>query len=494
MMQVRCAMRSSAESFQNGGQGPLHRLRATGWASRIDSFMRSPWYIVMLSCMTVVSNLLAWDLYLYTAFIAIGGYIALLGADMLPMMPIVMLCYIAPAVHNNPGRESESIFYPQNGGIYLIVLASLFVMCLITRLSTDKEIGWKHFFTVKRKLLSGMVLLGVTYLLSGIGMSGYSALAGKNLLFAALQFVAIILLYFIFAGTVKWSKAPKDYLAWMGMCVGFVVMAQLLENYLSGRIFMNGSGTIDRELISTGWGMHNNVGGLMAMMLPFPFYLAYTKKHGWVYSILASILLGGVIISCSRTSMVVAAATFCVCAFLLIRNKHTRKANLCVFAVMAVGAMVAAVVFFQKLLEVFALFFEELFEVSQRDNLFHYGMKQFLEHPIFGGSFFPQGEYVPWDWSDLESFTSFFPPRWHNTLVQVAASCGVVGLVGYGVHRYQTIKLLLKDFSREKLFIGLYVAVLLICGLMDCHFFNIGPVLFYSMALAFAENIHQSQV
>lgn len=444
--------------------------------------------------MTVISNLLALDLYLYTAFIVIGVYIALLGADMLPLMPLVMLCYIAPSAQNNPGRESQSIFYPQNGGIYLIAIAALFVLCLIVRLATDAQIGRKHFFGTKRRLLSGMLLLGTTYLLSGIGMSQYGSLAGQNLLFAFLQFVAIFLLYYIFAGTVKWSKVPKDYLAWIGMCVGFVVMAQLLENYLSGRIFMEGSGTIDRELISTGWGMHNNVGGLMAMMLPFPFYLAYTKPWGWIYTILGSILMVGVVVSCSRTSMVVAAVAFCVCVALLIRNEQTRKANLRVFVVMAVGAVVAAVIFFQKLLDVFALFFEELFIVSERDNLFYFGMKQFLAHPIFGGSFFPQGEYVPWDWSELESFTSFFPPRWHNTLVQVAASCGVVGLAGYGVHRIQTIKLLLKDFSREKLFIGLYVAVLLTCGLLDCHFFNIGPVLFYSMALAYAENIHQSQV
>ena len=30
--------------------------------------------------------------------------------------------------------------------------------------------------------------------------------------------------------------------------------------------------------------------------------------------------------------------------------------------------------------------------------------------------------------------------------------------------------------------------VLLVCSLLDCHFFNLGPVLLYSMGLAFAEN------
>ena len=30
--------------------------------------------------------------------------------------------------------------------------------------------------------------------------------------------------------------------------------------------------------------------------------------------------------------------------------------------------------------------------------------------------------------------------------------------------------------------------MLLLCSLLDCHFFNIGPTLFYSMALAFGEH------
>ena len=142
---------------------------------------------------------------------------------------------------------------------------------------------------------------------------------------------------------------------------------------------------------------------------------------------------------------------------------------------------------------VFALFFEEIGEVSKRDLLFINGMKQFLQNPIFGGTFYPQ-EYIPWDWAELEAFSSFFPPRWHNTLVQIAASCGAVGLAAYALHRFQTVVLFIKERSTEKLFIGIYVAALLLASLLDCHFFNIGPVLVYSMALAFAENIGQSRI
>lgn len=472
----------------------LSCARSNGALGAVNDFLRSPWYVVMIAVMTAVSNFFSLELYLYSAFIMIGVFIAVCGVDLLAMMPIVICCYIAPSPENNPGRNEGSIFYPQNGGIYLIVLAAIFVAALIWRLASDDVIGRGHFFKEKRRLVSGMLLLGVGYLLSGIGMAEYSELFGRNLLFAFIQFVSVFLLYYIFTGAVDWHRAPKDYFAWIGLCVGFVVLAQLMDNYFSGRIFMEGIGTMDRELISTGWGMHNNIGGMIAMVLPFAFYLACRKSHGWVFNILGTVLLIGAVLSCSRTSMIVAAVGYCICAVILLWNPQSRKANVRVYVGAAAVVVAIAIVFFRQIWEVFSLFFEELFLVSERDNLFVYGMKQFLSNPIFGGSFFPQGEYVPWDWADLEAFSSFFPPRWHNTLVQIAASCGVVGLIGYAVHRFQTVKMLLAEFSVEKCFILISVGSLLVMSLLDCHFFNVGPVLFYSMALAFAEKIPQSKM
>jgi hypothetical protein len=53
---------------------------------------------------------------------------------------------------------------------------------------------------------------------------------------------------------------------------------------------------------------------------------------------------------------------------------------------------------------------------------------------------------------------------------------------------------LLKKPTLEKMFVALFVLALLLASMLDCHFFNIGPVLFYSMALAFAENIERSEL
>lgn len=474
----------------------MQQLRQSPRVQAINSFLRSPGYILALSLLTVVCNLLGLELVYYTLVIALGIYVITLSKDLLPIMPMIMLCYIVPSVKNNPGRHGDSIFSFSNGGAYILVLASVVVVFLIWRLISDKEMG-RAFLTHKRSLVSGMLFLGVGYLLSGIGSYRYFDVFGRNLLFAFLQFISIALLYFLFTATVDWSNVPKDYLAWMGLGIGFTVLPQLLMAYLSGQAFMEGTGTMDRELIYTGWGMHNNIGGLMVMMIPFAYYLAYTKKHSWVYNLLGTILLGGVMLSCSRTAMAVGAGIYLVCAVILLKNKRTRKENLWVYCIGALAVLGFVAVFFEKLMEIFSLFFEEIGLVSKRDVLLENGLKKFGNDPIFGGSFFfkgTPGEFVPWDFSEQATFSSFFPPRWHNTLVQIAASCGVVGLVGYGFHRFQTFRMLWRNRSTENLFIALYLAVLLLCSLMDCHFFNVGPVLFYSMALAFAENIHLSKL
>lgn len=475
----------------------LHSLecaRSSKWANRVNAFLRSPVYILLVSALAAVGSVLGLDLVVYTGFILTAVYICLLGEDLLPMMPLVILCYLAPSRENNPGRNPESIFYPQHGGIYLGVLAALFVACLIFRLATDGEIGRKAFFTRKRKLLGGMLILGVTYLLGGIGLENYSEVAGKTVLFGLVQFAAVTAMYFLFTGTVKWEKTPKNYLAWVGMCAGFVVLIQLLENYFSGRLFIEGTLAIDREKIATGWGMHNNVGGMMAMMVPFCFYLACREKHGWVYNLLAVVLTVGVVMSCSRSSMLMAAAAFAVCAAVLLLRHDKGRKNLVLYGIAAAVMLAVLLIFRERLLDLFSKFLsDDLTAVSSRDKLIVNGFKQFLTHPIFGGSFFPQGEYVPWDWSELEAFTSFFPPRWHNTLIQMLASCGAVGMVAYAIHRIQTVRLLWSRRSLETGAVAVFMAVLLGASLLDCHFFNVGPVLFYSMALAFAERIAESK-
>jgi O-antigen ligase len=231
------------------------------------------------------------------------------------------------------------------------------------------------------------------------------------------------------------------------MCVGLVVLAELVENYASGRLFVvqDGVTAINRYNMATGWGMHNNIGGMLAMSIPFCFYRACKEKHGWIYNLLAIALMLGVVMSFSRSSMLLGGLAFAIGgAILLLRYDKGRK-NLLIYGIAAAALVALAVIFREKIGELISKFLsDDLGNVSSRDKLIVNGFKQYLSELIFGGSFYPQGEYVPWDYSDQAAFSAFFPPRWHNTLIQMLASCGTVGITAYLIHRGQTVKLFWK--------------------------------------------------
>ena len=457
-----------------------HSLGQAPIIHKINDFLANPKYIAVIMLLTVLSNLFGLELAVYTFFIAILIYINLFGKDLLPSMPIVICCYLALSTENNPGRNENSILSANGAGPYFVALVALLSLTLIYRIVRDH----KQFFGRKYQLLSGMVILTITYLLGGIGSNDYLKDAYRSIFFAFLNGTAIIVPYLLIAGGVDWSRARKDYLAWTGFGIGCVLLCEITWIYLTGNVIING--VIERSAIYTGWGMYNNIGSLLAMMIPFPFFLATKYRKGWIGTLVGSLFLIGVLLTCSRGSILCGVGIYFLCVLLMLYYANDRKANTLTLIFFMGGISLLLAVFSRPLLNLFSSLLDHGLDPSNRDAIYRDGMYLFAKYPIFGGSFF-SSEYTPWGWSTNAAFNQFFPPRWHNTFVQLLASCGVVGLAGYLVHRVQTVLLFVRDLRPEKIFAACSLTVLLACSLVDCHFFNIGPVLFYAMALAFAE-------
>ena len=450
-------------------------------AQKIDNFMTSPVYIMAIMVLTLISNIFSAELIIYTLFVLTAAYVCLFGKDLLPIVPMVICSYLAPSISNNPGRNENSIFSAAGGGIVVVILAVVVALSLLYRFIRD----CKAIFSRKHTLLGGMLVLSVAYLLGGIGSKSYMDHASQSIFFAFLNAAAIIVPYLIFAGCIDWPNTRKDYFAWVGFGAGCLLLCEIGWIYLTGNVIRDG--IIERSAIYTGWGMYNNIGATLAMMIPFPFYLATKYRKGWIGAMAGSLFLVGVVLTCSRASILCGGGIYCICVVLMLYFSSNRKANTFTVALFVGGVFVLVMFFGEKLLNLFSSLLDQGLDPSNRDSIYRDGLLLFGKYPLFGGSFFST-EYAPWGWSTNAAFTSFFPPRWHNTYVQLLASCGVLGLASYGLHRWQTVKLFLLSRKPEKIFIACSVIVLLTTSLFDCHFFNIGPVLFYSMALAFAEN------
>lgn len=459
-------------------------LPQSTYVQRINRFLYTPAYFYVVAGLTILANLCGLELFTYSCFILIGLYLCLLGPDLLPIIPLVICSYIAPSRSNNPGKNAASIFSFEKGGLYLIILAVIFVAALTYRLIRDPEIGGKAFFTCKRKLLPGILVLGGAYLLSGLGSDQWTLVGWWNLLFAFLQFASIFLLYYIFTAAVKWDSAPKAYLAWTGVCVGYVLVVELAFIFLRYNVIRNGE--IFRYAIYTGWGHYNNIGALLTMMIPFTFFLTGKGRYSGIFYLTGMLFLAAILFTCSRNSILCAVVIYTLSYTISLINSRRARANLVIHIFTVLLVICVYILFKDTLLRLFHDLIEMGTDSSNRDKVFSAAIQQFFRHPIFGGTFYP--EAYPIDgWSTSEAFVAFFPNRWHNTVLQLLASCGVVGLGAYLYHRWQTLMLFLRRPSGKKMFVFVYMLALMGTSMLDCHMFNVGPVLMYSMALAFVE-------
>ena len=470
----------------------------------INRFFASPFGLFFFAALTMVSFIFSLELYLYAAIIVYVLYVCLFGEDFMTILPLFLFCYVSPSSKNNPGKAEASIFYGLGGKI-ILGFAAIAVVAIFLRIATDKKMGFKRLFTQKRSLLWSFLILGLSYLMSGIGSDHYPEIATKNLLFSALQFLSLFLLYFLFSATVDWKTKDKSYLAWAILAVGLLVSGELLYTYLTNGVIQGGM--IERANIYTGWGMYNNIGAMIAISIPFALYLATRYRLGFIFVITAMVLLAATFFSCSRGSCIGASIGFTFGLIFAAIKAPDKLAFILTTFMLFMAIAVVGVVLKDKLLLLFdkvpdimiqvpqncqQSFWDFLsqFNDSNRFEIYKEGLNVYIHNPIFGDSFYPS-DYAPWDFSELEQFSGFFPPRWHNTIIQLMASCGTFGLLAYVYHRIKTIRLFCKRPSTTKTFIALGIFVLLLMSMLDCHLFNIGPAFFYSICLTFAENVQE---
>jgi len=123
-------------------------LPARPLINRINRFLESPGYIMVVMLLTALSSIFSMELAVYTAFALIVFYVCVFGNDLLPLMPLLICGYVSPSGANNPGREEGSIF-SGSSGVFIICLAAVIAVCLIygvirhrKRMFTGKRTDW----------------------------------------------------------------------------------------------------------------------------------------------------------------------------------------------------------------------------------------------------------------------------------------------------------------------------------------------------------------
>lgn len=458
------------------------KIKENKWVNTIFAFLYSRYYPFAAAAAMVLSNLFGLELPVYYLFLAIAVFTVLFGKDMLPTLPLACCGYMTFSERNNPAHHVDTSYFRTTAGIaQLFVIAGVVAVLFIARFVFDFI---KHPERRKFPLLTfGFVALGITYLLGGLFSEYYS---GKTVLFGLVQIISISFFYFYFFFTVEWDSAPRGYFGFVFTAIAVGLVIEVIGMYFEPTLWTE-DGTFIRGNLVTGWGLYNNVGGMIALCLPAPFYLATREKNGWIYNLLGNVVLLGLVLTQSRSSILVGGIIYLACAVLvLLKTKgRARISHLIVYGAMLFAVLLCIIALRERVVDIFYSIVQIGFDDNGRFEIYRNGFEQFLDHPFFGNGFY---ECTAWQLGTGHlGEDAFLPPRYHNTIVQLLASCGIVSLLAYLFHRVQTAFIIFRRRSTEKFFIGLCVLALALASLLDCHFFNFGPGLLYACLLVMAE-------
>lgn len=442
----------------------------------LNGALDSPCFILVIALCAFFASAFGFELAYYTVCWFFGIYVLLYKKETHSLIPLVLSFYFSPSIQNNPGRNPQSVYFPGYGLEYILILIATALIAYGYRLF--KELKKGNFKRGMPALSLGFVFLLAAFLTGGAGYDEYTP---KTLLYGFLVVASWALLYFLFYFTVYWKRVPKEYFGWICLFFGLLVAAQLLWSYGANGVVVDGE--IIRGNIYVGWGFYNNIGCALVMFLPGTFYLTVKRKHGYIYLFPAAAVFVCVLLSHSRTSIAVAHALVVLCFPLvcLFSKGKTRWIKTGLLSLFIVGFVIYSCIQAENFLSLWNSLVNFKEDGLSRIEIYEDGWKLFWEYKCFGTGFYSCRAY---EWT---KYPLIIPPRWHNTYIQLLASCGILGLLAYLFHRAQTVLLVVKKPTLEKVFLALGILGLIGTSVLDCHFFNIGPGMVYSVFLAFME-------
>lgn len=428
-------------------------------------------YPVAYALLVLLSSLLGLEIFLYVLTCAIVVFTSLFSEDSKPIIvPLILVVYSTSWKHTPQPPYNSQFLNTPSVLVCICVLAFIAVSAMIFRAVVFRVKDESCGFSLK----SGLLALSAAFMLNGAASAKFEV---KDIFFGILIALSFGAVYFYLSKTMRKREAIGFYCAYVVGLASAVIFIQLL--YV---LFAEGAihdGTIDKDLVIAGWGMSNNVGGMLAMFLPATLYFAYkSKKYGALFYLLSLVQFFGVCLTQSRASVLIGGIILVAAAILLsvVRSPQRKYIRICNIIVVAV-VILACVFFFEKILDIFAVMIERGFDDSNRISIWINGMKNFMSSPLFGVGF-----YAPF-YVDINIENWVFPDMYHNVFIQILASCGLIGILAYVFHLAQILCLALQKPSAERLFFfGMF---LLITGtsLLDNHIFHVFPALTYSLIL-----------
>ena len=403
--------------------------------------------------------------------------IFLLLDDITPLLPQVIFVNLVVSLKHTPSDAMGGYDYYSSTAILaqIIVIVSLIFCALIYRLV---------LCCVKKKMklspiFYGLCVLSFAFILNGLFSKEYTP---KNILYGAVLTICLLLIYAAIKDNIKINKENFEKIAYGFVALSVLLIIELIVAYATTEnLFVDGN--IQRGKLIFGWGVYNTYGLLILMCIPAVLYLAGKEKCGYLFTAYSLLILAATFLCCSRQAMVGALVIYPACMIILLVKGKYRIPNICIAAATVAAGIVFICIFREKFVGFFKTVFENVFvngelNGSGRWRIWKEALDYFSSSPLLGSGFYVDYTY------DGAAGLSFIPMMCHNTVLELMAACGIIGLAAYLVHRAQTVISFCKNVTLERTFIALTILPILILSLLDCHIFLIFPTVVYACLLA----------
>ena len=317
----------------------------------------------------------------------------------------------------------------------------------------------------------GLAVLSVAMLANGAFSPHYE---WKNLFFAALFGLAVLAIYFLFALYMRFDRTATDYLMYCFLMAGVLICAELIAAYFTHVSIVDGA--IDKGSVVLGWGIWTAIGGMLAFLMPISFYFAASHQRGWIAFGIGLLEYLCIFLSQSRGALLFGTIGLALCMVCLFFMGKNRRQNRIFILSMAVLGVVGAILLRDKLFAVVQKLTNSGLGDNGRFEIWGIAWNNFLNNPVFGSGFYDS-------FVDPAFEHGFDPYLYHNTILQMLGACGLVGFAAYLYHRVQTVWLVIKKPSLQKIFLGIAILTFLTFNLLDVLFFKFYPSFFYALML-----------
>ena len=402
----------------------------------IDKFYNSDWFIAFYSLVVLLSWTLECEYIAIMTSVVVLIYM-FLTQQHLDRMALIAIVIPAMVDARMGGRIKMSFIYLLVFLLLIIVASGIYYFVKVYK-NNDRKLLKSHFF----------VFYALTVLIlctSGLGYPGNTVL---KVLIPVGVHLALLGLYCILykAGGPKLKDTiNKAIIALAGLIVAEMIIYFLRQDDVFYSIII--------KSMSLGWAITNSVAVILALAIPLCFYLAKHKKIQLPYMLLATIFYAFIFLTNCRSMIVAGTVIYLVCIVLsfIFLNRIQSLVHLLLFAGIA----------FMALNKVFNQIFNQFLIMGFGDNgrmdLWTYYLGEFKEHPIFGMGFYTDTKY------QIDGMV-----RAHNTIIQIVASMGIVGVLGSIPYYFQRYSLFVIKPTIYKLFAFIAYLAMVGYGLVDC--------------------------